>query len=81
MANVPPPSLKQSSMRVLEPGSVGELLQLQMKFAPIPNASVEGSVENVPPMASQSACDCANGFGLVLDRHCCVVPSLNSISA
>jgi len=67
MANVPPPSLKQSSMRVLEPGSVGELLQLQMKFAPIPNASVEGSVENVPPMASQSACDCANGFGLVLD--------------
>ena len=60
MANVPPPSLKQSLLKAWEPGSTGELLQLQMKFAPKRNASVEGSVENVPPKASQSACDCAN---------------------
>jgi hypothetical protein len=56
-------------MRAEEPGSAGELLQLQMKAAPVLSASVEGSVENVPPTASQSACDCANGFGLVLDHH------------
>jgi hypothetical protein len=38
----------------------GALLQSQRNAEPVPQSSVAGSVENVPPMVLQSLCACAS---------------------